>query len=156
MVLGPLEIRAVLPHRYPFLLVDRIIEMGEMSIAGIKNVTVNEPFFQGHFPERPVMPGVLIVECMAQVAGVLIGKKTPDAHKKLMFLASIENAKFRRTVEPGDQLRVEATITRFRASAAKVTGKATVDGIVVAEAELMCAIVDRPGAEDGGTPHSGR
>jgi beta-hydroxyacyl-ACP dehydratase FabZ len=155
MVLGPLEIREVLPHRYPFLLVDRIVEMGDMSITGIKNVTVNEPFFEGHFPQKPVMPGVLIIECMAQVAGVLIGKKVHDSYKKLMFLASIESAKFRRTVEPGDQLRIEVLITRFRPSAAKVDGKATVDGAVVAEAELMCAIVDRPGAAGSGGDRPG-
>jgi beta-hydroxyacyl-ACP dehydratase FabZ len=156
MVFDLLAIREALPHRYPFLLVDRIIEMGDMHVVGIKNVTVNEPYFQGHFPQKPVVPGVLIIESMAQVAGVLVAKKTPDSHKKLMFLASIDSARFRKTVEPGDQMRIEVQITRFRASAAKVAGKALVDGQIVAEAELMCAIVDRPGAEDAGSSASGR
>jgi 3-hydroxyacyl-[acyl-carrier-protein] dehydratase len=145
MVFDLLQIKEILPHRYPFLLVDRILEMSETHIVGLKNVTANEPHFQGHFPEKAVMPGVLIIECMAQVAGVLIGKRTVDAHKKLMLLASIDHARFRQPVGPGDQLRIEATITNFRSTAAKVSGKALVDGKVVAEAELMCAVVDRPG-----------
>jgi beta-hydroxyacyl-ACP dehydratase FabZ len=152
MLFDLLAIREVLPHRYPFLLVDRILEMTDMSIVGLKNVTVNEPFFQGHFPEKPIMPGVLIIECMAQTAGVLVGKKVVDSYKKLMFLASIENARFRRTVEPGDQLRIEVVITRFRPSAAKIAAKALVDGQIVAEADLMCAIVDKPGYETAKPP----
>src|SRR5215813_5888924 len=105
------EIRAILPHRYPFLLVDRILELEPERIVGIKNVTVNEPFFMGHFPDFPVMPGVMIVEAMAQVAGVLVLKQIPDRHKKLVLLASVENAKFRRPVVPGDQLRIEMKLT---------------------------------------------
>ncbi len=156
MVLDLLAIREALPHRYPFLLVDRIVELGDMRVVGIKNVTINEPYFQGHFPQKPVVPGVLIIESMAQVAGVLVARKTPDYQKKLMFLASIDSARFRRTVEPGDQMRIEVEITRFRPSAAKVAGKAIVDGQVVAEAELMCAIVDRPESGNAGSPDSGR
>jgi beta-hydroxyacyl-ACP dehydratase FabZ len=156
MVFDLLAIREILPHRYPFLLVDRIVEFEGDRIVGIKNVTANEPFFQGHFPEKPVMPGVLIIESMAQVAGVLIGKRVEDSYKKLMLLASIESAKFRRPVEPGDQLRIEAEITNMRRTAAKVTGKAFVDGKLVAEAELMCAVIDRPGYSDAHSPQRDR
>src|SRR6185436_2450897 len=101
------EIRSILPHRYPFLLVDRIVELEPERIVGIKNVTGNEPFFMGHFPDFPVMPGVLIVDAMAQTAGVLVLKTIPDRHKKLVLLASVEQAKFRKPVRPGDQLRIE-------------------------------------------------
>lgn len=156
MVLDSLAIRDVLPHRYPFLLVDRILEMDDMRVVGLKNVTINEPFFQGHFPEKPLMPGVLIIEAMAQVAGVLIAKKVDDSQKKLMVLAGIESARFRRTVEPGDQLRIECTITNFRKSAAKINGKVTVDGKLAAEADLLCAVIERPGAGDAGPSDGGR
>src|ERR1700733_8339085 len=104
------EIRAILPHRYPFLLVDRIVELEADRVVGIKNVTANEPFFMGHFPDFPVMPGVLIVEAMAQVAGVVVLSSIPDRHKKLVLLASVEQAKFRKPVRPGDQLRIEMKV----------------------------------------------
>ena len=104
------EIREILPHRYPMLLVDRILELEPDRIVGIKNVTLNEPFFVGHFPDFPVMPGVLIVEAMAQVAGVLVLKEIPDRASKLVLLAAIDNAKFRRPVRPGDQLRIEMKV----------------------------------------------
>lgn len=136
-------IREILPHRYPMLLVDSILELEEERIVGIKNVTINEPFFVGHFPEFPVMPGVLIVEAMAQVAGVLVLKNIPDRKNKLVLLASVEEAKFRRPVLPGHQLRIEMKVTRRKASVAKMHGQATVDGLVVAEAELMCKLADR-------------
>ena len=142
-VLDVVAIREILPHRYPFLLVDRIDELEEERIVGIKNVTANEPFFMGHFPEFPVMPGVLIVEAMAQVAGVLVLKSIPERDKKLVLLASIEEAKFRRPVVPGDQLRIEMTVLRRKASVAKMSGKATVNGNVVAEATVMCKLADR-------------
>src|SRR5450755_4744337 len=103
-------IRAILPHRYPMLLVDAIVELEELRVVGIKNVTANEPFFPGHFPDFPVMPGVLIVEAMAQVAGVLVLKSIPDRKNKVVLLASIESAKFRRPVRPGDQLRIEMKV----------------------------------------------
>jgi 3-hydroxyacyl-[acyl-carrier-protein] dehydratase len=137
------EIRDILPHRFPMLLVDRIVEMTAESIVGIKNVTVNEPFFMGHFPDFPVMPGVLIVEAMAQVAGVLVLKSIPDRHNKLVLLASVEEAKFRRPVVPGDRLRIEMTVTRAKATVAKMRGVATVDGKVVAEAIVMCKLQDK-------------
>ena len=137
------EIRAILPHRYPFLLVDRIVELEPERIVGIKNVTFNEPFFMGHFPDFPVMPGVLIVEAMAQAAGVLVLKSIPDRDKKLVLLVAIESAKFRKPVVPGDQLRLEMSVTKRKASVAKMAGRATVDGVVVAEAEVMCKLADK-------------
>jgi 3-hydroxyacyl-[acyl-carrier-protein] dehydratase len=141
------EIRDILPHRFPMLLVDRIVEMTADRIVGIKNVTVNEPFFTGHFPDFPVMPGVLIVEAMAQVAGVLVLKSIPDRNSKLVLLASVEEAKFRRPVVPGDQLRIEMTVTKAKASVAKMRGVATVDGKVVAEAIVMCKLQDKAAPE---------
>jgi 3-hydroxyacyl-[acyl-carrier-protein] dehydratase len=137
------EIRRILPHRYPMLLVDRIVELEAERIVGIKNVTVNEPFFMGHFPDYPVMPGVLIVEAMAQTAGVLVLKSIPDRESKLVLLVSIEFAKFRRPVLPGDQLRMELIMIKRKASVAKMSGKATVDGVLVAEAIVMCKLADK-------------
>ncbi len=137
-------IRDILPHRYPFLLVDRITELEEERIVGLKNVTANEPFFVGHFPDFPVMPGVLITECMAQVAGVLVLKSIPDRHSKLVLLASVDEAKFRRPVRPGDQLRIEMKMVSRKSTICKMTGKVTVDGVVVAEATLMCVLRDKP------------
>jgi beta-hydroxyacyl-ACP dehydratase FabZ len=137
------EIRAILPHRYPFLLVDRIVEMEPERIVGIKQVTANEPFFQGHFPDFPVMPGVLIVEAMAQTAGVLVLKSIPDRASKLVLLVAVENARFRRPVVPGDTLRMEIKVIKRKASVAKMAGIATVDGLVVAEAEVMCKLADK-------------
>ena len=137
------EIREILPHRYPFLLVDRIVEMEPERIVGIKQVTVNEPHFTGHFPNFPVMPGVLIVEAMAQCAGVLVLKQIEDRHNKLVLLVAIENARFRRPVVPGDTLRMEMKIIKRKASVAKMAGVATVDGVVVAEAEVMCKLADK-------------
>src|SRR6266571_864001 len=138
------EIRRILPHRYPMLLVDRIVELEAERIVGIKNVTANEPFFMGHFPDYPVMPGVLIVEAMAQTAGVLVLKSIEDRERKLVLLVSIEYAKFRRPVLPGDELRMELTMLKRKASVAKMCGKATVDGALVAEAEVMCKLADKP------------
>jgi len=136
-------IREILPHRYPFLLVDRIEELEAERVVGIKNVTVNEPFFAGHFPDYPVMPGVLIIEAMAQVAGVLVLSAIPDRKNKLVLLAGVDGAKFRKPVRPGDQLRMEMKILRSKASMAKVSGTATVDGAIAAEAEMLCVLADR-------------
>jgi beta-hydroxyacyl-ACP dehydratase FabZ len=147
-------IKKILPHRYPFLLVDRIVELEAERIVGIKNVTANEPFFQGHFPEFPVMPGVLIIEAMAQVAGVLVLKNLGT--QTAVFLASIDQAKFRRPVVPGDQLRIEMTIGKRKSTVAKVHGKVTVDGVLVAEAEIMCKLADmRPAAPAEAAPQQG-
>lgn len=137
------QIAEVLPHRYPMLMVDRILEITEDSIVGLKNVTGNEPQFTGHFPGFPVMPGVLIIEAMAQVAGVLVAKLAPHTRGKLMFLASIEEAKFRRPVVPGDSLRIEMKLVRLKTTIAKMQGFATVDGQPVAEATLMCKLSER-------------
>ena len=140
------EICEILPHRYPMLMVDRILDYTDTTIVGIKNVTANEPQFTGHFPSFPVMPGVLIVEAMAQVAGILVGKVAPHTRGKLMFLASVEQAKFRKPVVPGDQLRIEMKLARLKTSIAKMEGVALVDGQVVAEATVMCKLTDKPSA----------
>jgi 3-hydroxyacyl-[acyl-carrier-protein] dehydratase len=137
------EISQLLPHRYPMLMVDRIVEITADSIVGLKNVTVNEPHFTGHFPGFPVMPGVLIIEAMAQTAGILVGTLAPHTRGRVMFLASVDEAKFRRPVVPGDQLRIEMKMLRLKHTVAKMQGVATVDGQVVAEAILMCKLTDR-------------
>jgi beta-hydroxyacyl-ACP dehydratase FabZ len=143
-VLENIDIRDILPHRYPMLLVDRILEMEEDRIVGMKNVTANEPFFMGHFPEYPVMPGVLIVEAMAQVGGVLVLKTVPDRKSKLVLFASIEEAKFRRPVLPGDTLIIECKTLKRKETVVKMQGTATVNGQVVAEGIVMCKLIDRP------------
>ncbi len=139
------DILKILPHRYPFLLVDRIVALEpDKRIVGLKNVTVNEPFFQGHFPGAPVMPGVLIIESMAQVAGVLIYRDLSEREKKLIYFTGIENAKFRRPVTPGDQLLIEMELLVRRNHFGKMAGRATVDGKLAAEATVLFAIVDHP------------
>ena len=145
-----LDIRGILeilPHRYPFLLVDRILEIEEGRRAvGIKNVTFNEPFFQGHFPGNPIMPGVLIVEAMAQVGAVMLLRGVADRHRKLVYFAGIDAAKFRRPVTPGDQVRFEVTVLKLRSRSARLRGEAFVGEQLVAEAELFSSMVDRDGA----------
>ena len=146
VIYGVNDIMKFLPHRYPFLLVDKIVELDpDKRIVGIKNVTVNEPFFQGHFPGWPVMPGVLIIESMAQVAGVMIYRDLPDKEKKLIYFTGIESAKFRRPVVPGDQLRIEMEMLSRRNQFGKMQGRATVDGKLAAEAVVLFAIVEHPG-----------
>lgn len=138
------QIQSILPHRYPFLLVDRIIEYEPgKRVVGIKNVTLNEPFFEGHFPGAPVMPGVLIVEAMAQTAGVLMLASLPDRAQKLVFFTGIDGAKFRKPVVPGDQLRLELIVLRLRPRYIRLRGEAYVDGQLVAEAEIASSLVER-------------
>ena len=139
-----LEIMSLLPHRYPFLLIDRVIEMErKQRIVAIKNVTINEPHFQGHFPDYPIMPGVLMVEAIAQTGGALLLSEIPDRNSKLMVFTGIENARFRRPVVPGDQLRIEVTVLQWRSRAVKMLGNITVDGKLVCDATVMCQVVPR-------------
>ena len=140
------KIMDYLPHRYPFLLVDRIVEVeGQKRIVGIKNVTINEPFFQGHFPGHPIMPGVLIIEAMAQVGGMLLMShfEGQDTANKVVYFMSLDNVKFRRPVVPGDQIRFELEMLQFRGKTCRMKGAGYVDGQVVAEAEMMAMVVDR-------------
>ncbi len=143
-VYGIEEIMKVLPHRYPFLLVDRILELEENKrIVGIKNVTINEPFFAGHFPGHPVMPGVLIVEAMAQVGGMLLMGSVKDAESKIVYFMSLDNVKFRRPVKPGDQIRFELDVIQIRGMVCKMHGVGKVDGEVVVEADMAAMVRDR-------------
>ena len=139
-----LRIMQAIPHRYPLLLIDRIVEMvPNTSAVGLKNVSVNEPFFQGHFPVHPVMPGVLIIESMAQTSAVLVVNTLgPQAEGKLVYFMTIENAKFRRPVTPGDQLRIHVTKVRSRGNVWKFGGVARVEGVTVAEATFSAMILD--------------
>ncbi|HEY2121947.1 MAG TPA: 3-hydroxyacyl-ACP dehydratase FabZ [Candidatus Acidoferrum sp.] len=147
MQLDIVEIQKFLPHRYPFLLVDRVLEMERLKrIVAIKNVSVNEGFFQGHFPGQPVMPGVLILESMAQAGGLLLLQEIKDRANKLMYLASMNNVKFRRPIVPGDQMRVEINILAWKGDVCKIEGKAYVDDKLCTEANLMCVMVDRVAA----------
>jgi len=144
MAMGIEEILKVLPHRYPMLLVDRILEVhGTERIVGIKNVTINEPFFQGHFPGHPVMPGVLIVEAMAQVGGMLVMSSMKLPQNAVVYFLSIDGVKFRKPVVPGDQLRFEVETVQVRGKTVKMKGVGLVDGKVAAEAEFMAQIVEQ-------------
>ena len=143
-MLGIEEIMKVLPHRYPFLLVDRILEIEpRRRIVGIKNVTINEPFFQGHFPGHPIMPGVLIIEAMAQVGGMLLMGTVDEPENKVVYFMSLDNVKWRRPVKPGDQLRFELEITQIRGRVCKMRGVALVDDEVACEADMGAMIRDR-------------
>ena len=140
------EIMSILPHRYPFLLIDRVVEIERKTrVVAIKNVTVNEPHFTGHFPDYPIMPGVLTIEAMAQAGGALLLTEFSDEEResKLMVFTGIEAARFRRPVTPGDQLRIEVTVLNWRSTMVKLKGEATVDGKLVADATFTAALVPR-------------
>ena len=145
--MSTLEIREIMeriPHRYPFLLVDRVIELVPgRRIVAIKNVTINEPFFQGHFPGAPVMPGVLVIEALAQAGAVLLLSDIPDRASKLVYFTGIDEARFRRPVVPGDQIRLTMEVLKLRSRTCKMRGTAEVQGEVAAEAEIMSALVER-------------
>src|SRR6266853_1804540 len=145
MILDVVAIQKILPHRYPFLMVDGILEMERVKrIVGIKNVTINESHFQGHFPGKPIMPGVLIIEAMAQTGGLLLLLEIPNRDSKLLYFVAVDGARFRRPVVPGDQLKLEIKVLSWRGGDfAKLEGKATVDGQLCAEATLMCKMVHR-------------
>lgn len=151
MILDSNGIQKILPHRYPFLMVDGILELERMKrIVGVKNVSVNESFFQGHFPGKPIMPGVLIVEALAQTGGLLLLMEIPDRENKLLYFVAIDDARFRRPVVPGDQLLLEVTVIswRSRGTFCKLYGKATVNGELAAEGTVMCKMVDRDAAPE--------
>src|ERR1700676_1076896 len=138
------EILKILPHRYPFLMVDGILEVERLKrIVGIKNVTATESHFQGHFPGKPIMPGVLIIESMAQTGGLLLLLEIPDRDNKLLYFVAVDGARFRRPVIPGDQLRLEIDVLSWREDFCKLAGKALVNGHLAAEATLMCKMIDR-------------
>jgi len=152
MILDTEAIQKILPHRHPFLMVDAILEMERLKrIVGVKNVSVTEDYFQGHFPGKPIMPGVLIIEAMAQTGGVLLLLEVPDREKKLLYFVAVDDARFRRPVLPGEQLRLEVNVLSWRGNFCKLAGKATVDGELAAEATLMCKMVER----DSDAPRSG-
>ena len=137
------QIMKILPHRPPFLLVDKIFELSETHVVGMKNVTMNEPFFQGHFPGQPVMPGVLILESMAQAGGFLVLNSIKNPEKKLMYFTGINKSRFKKTVVPGDQVLFEIKLDKFKLGTCKIHGIATVDGNQVAECEMLASVVER-------------
>ena len=139
------EIQSILPHRYPLLLIDRIIELDPgVRVVAIKNISMSDPVFQGHFPGTPVFPGVFIIEAMAQAGAYLLLRETPDRENKLVYFAGIDETRFRKPVVPGDQLRLEVVVIKHRPSFARISGKAFVGETLVAEALLSCALADRP------------
>jgi len=150
MILDVNGIQKILPHRHPFLMVDAILEMERLKrIVGIKNVSINESHFQGHFPGKPIMTGVLIIEAMAQTGGLLLLQEVPDREHKLLYFVAVDDARFRRPVVPGDQLRLEVNVLSWRGNFCKLEGKATVNGDLAAEATLMCKMVDRDPPPEG-------
>lgn len=144
MVMDIKEIQSIIPHRYPMLLIDRVVEIEPLKrIVAIKNITINEEVFEGHFPGAPVFPGVMIIEAMAQTGAVLLFREIPNREEKLLYFTGIEEARFRRPVVPGDQLRLEATVLKYRMGYAKLRAEATVDGQVVAEATITSVLADK-------------
>jgi 3-hydroxyacyl-[acyl-carrier-protein] dehydratase len=153
MLMDVVEIQKLLPHRYPFLMVDSILEVERLKrIVGIKNVTMNEYYFQGHFPGKPVMPGVLILEAIAQTGGLLLLLDIPDRDNKLLYFVAVDGARFRRPVVPGDQLRIEVNVLAWRGDFCKLEGRATVDGQLAAEGTVMCKMIDREPAAKAEEP----
>ena len=153
MTLDIVEIQKLLPHRYPFLMVDAIVEVERLKrIVGVKNVTINEFYFQGHFPGKPIMPGVLILEAMAQTGGLLLLLDIPDRENKLLYFVAVDGARFRRPVVPGDQLRIEVNVLSWRGDFCKLEGKATVNGQLAAEGTVMCKMIDREPAAKAEAP----
>jgi len=149
MILDTNAVQKILPHRYPFLMVDAILEIERLKhIVGVKNVSINEYYFQGHFPGKPIMPGVLIIEAMAQTGGLLLLQEVPDRQNKLLYFVAVDGARFRRPVIPGDQLRIEVTVLSWRGDFCKLEGKASVNGQLAAEATLMCKMVEREGLSE--------
>jgi 3-hydroxyacyl-[acyl-carrier-protein] dehydratase len=145
------DILKILPHRYPMLLIDRVVEIVRTKrIVAIKNVTINEPFFDGHFPNFPIMPGVLIVEAMAQAGAVLLFTEIAERDDKLLLFTGIERARFRRPVTPGDQLRIEVDVLAYRGTAGRLQGKAYVDGKLACEAVVTCRLLNRPSQQSAG------
>ena len=154
MILDSVGVQKILPHRYPFLLVDQVLESERLKrIVSLKNVSANESYFQGHFPGKPILPGVLIIEAMAQTGGLLLLSEIPERDKKLFFLAAVDEARFRRPVVPGDQLRIEVTVLKWKVKFCKLQAIATVQGDVAAHAILRCMLVDRePDAASSDSP----
>jgi 3-hydroxyacyl-[acyl-carrier-protein] dehydratase len=147
------EIQSILPHRYPFLLIDRIIEIEPLKrIVAIKNVTINEHFFQGHFPGTPVLPGVIIIEAMAQAGALLLFREVPDRENKLLYFTRIDEAKFRKPVIPGDQLRIEVEVLKYKMGYCKLRAEAFVDGQLVTEAVIASGLADRRGSSRTTSP----
>ena len=144
MILDSEGIQKILPHRHPFLMVDGILEIERLKrIVGIKNVRGDEYYFQGHFPGKPIMPGVLIIEALAQTGGLLLLQEVPDRENKLLYFVAIDNVRFRRPVVPGEQLRLEITVVNWRGDFCKLSGQAKVNGELAAEGTVMCKMVDR-------------
>ena len=156
MILDSVGIQKILPHRYPFLMVDTVLEIEPLKrIVSLKNVSINEEYLQGHFPGKPILPGVLIIEAMAQTGGILLLSEIQERDKKLFYLGAVDEARFRRPVVPGDQLRIEVTVLKWKRVFCKLQAVATVDGQVAAEAIMRCMLVDREAEATGSDAPAG-